>query len=329
MHGKTLRIVSFMLMGFLTTSFVLMIFGSVAMAVEKTVIAEFECNGKHQITLEEVLQEISELPEYKQKKYADKSGLEEYMTLMSESRLILCLAKERNLDEDEEILKKVRNHLHKLMVDRITEIEIEEKLTLTEEDYRQYYEGNKEEYIDAEGVELSCITLTDGDRAKTVFEEIRNGKDIIEAATELSDHAELVGPGSDGETPGHTGKVQRGTYPKETEPFIEAAFAAEIGKLHDNVIEVTVRNKQYFMIFRKDKHHPERQKTFDEEDVRRNVERAAERQKREELMELWLAQLHEQANVKIYSEMIPDTSEEKDTSTDKQAPSTEEGTASE
>ena len=224
--------------------------------------------------------------------------------------------------DDEEILKKVRDHLHKLMVDKITEVEVEEKLVLTEEDYQLYYEGHKEDYIDAENVELSCITLVDGVRAKEVFEEIKAGQDIIEAATELSDHGELVGPGSNADEPGQTGEIRRGSYPSGSEPFIDAAFSTEVGQLHDGVIDITVQDKPYFMIFRKDRHNQEQQKTLDEEDVRRSVERAAERAKREDLMDKWLAQLRDRAKIKIYSDHIPDTPKEQEA---EEGPSTEQG----
>lgn len=298
---------NFTLIGFIATCFVFSGCGGSATAAEGTVIAEFEWDGKHQITLEEMMQEIGELPDYKQRKYKDKSGLEEYMTLMAESRLILCLAKDRKLDEDEEILKKVRDHLHKLMVDKITETEVEDKLLLTEEDYRLYYEANKEEYIDTENVELTCIALGDEERAAEVFEQLKGGRDMDELATELSDHGELVGPGSDDQNPGKTGKIRRGAFPEGTEPFVDAAFAAAVGELHDGVIKITVRGKDYFIIFRKDVHNEERQKTFDEEGVRRNVERSAKRQKRKELMAEWLAQLRDRAKIQIHSELVPDT----------------------
>ncbi|MDE0300245.1 MAG: peptidyl-prolyl cis-trans isomerase [Candidatus Poribacteria bacterium] len=303
---------SFILIGIVATCIVFNGCGGSATAAEGTVIAEFEWDGKHQITLEEMMEEIGELPDYKQRKYKDKSGLEEYMTLMAESRLILCLAKDQKLDEDEEILKKVKDHLHKLMVDKITETEVEEKLVLTEEDYRLYYETNTEDYIDTEHVELTCIALGDEERAAEVLEELKGGRDMIELATELSDRDELVGPGADDQNPGKTGKIRRGAFPEGTEPFVDAAFAAEVGELHDSVIKITVRGKSYFIVFRKDIHNEERQKTFDEEGVRRNVERAAKRQKRKELMAQWLGQLRDRANVQIHSELIPDAPEEEE-----------------
>ncbi len=318
MKSQMSGLASLMLIGIVATCVVFNGCGGSATAAEGTVIAEFEWDGKHQITLEEMMQEIAELPEYKQKKYKDKSGLEEYMTLMAESRLILSLAKDRNLDEDKEILKKVRDHLHKLMVDKITDTEVEEKLVLTEEDYRLYYESNKEDYIDTENVELTCIALGDEERATEIFEELKGGRDMIELATELSDHGDLVGPGSDAQNPGQPGKIRRGAFPEGTEPFVDAAFAAAVGEFHDGVIKITVRGKNYFIIFRKDKHNEERQKTFDEEGVRSNVERAAKRQKRKELMAQWLTQLRDRAKIQIHSELIPETPAEEEEAEEEQ-----------
>ena len=323
------RLANVMLIGLVATCFMFNGCGGSATAADGTVIAEFEWDGKHQITLEEMMQEISELPDYKQRKYKDKSGLEEYMTLMAESRLILCLAKDRKFDEDEEILKKVRDHLHKLMVDKITEVEVEEKVQLTEEDYRRYYEDNKEEYIDTENVELTCIALGDGERAEEVFAELKGGRDMDELATELSDHGELVGPGSDAANPGQTGKIRRGAFPEGTEPFVDAAFAAAVGELHDGVIEIQVRGKKYFIVFRKDKHNEERQKPFDEEGVRRNVERSANRQKQKDLMAQWLASLRDQAKVQIHSDLIPETPAEEEEGDEEEEASEEQSEESE
>ena len=108
---KLLGIIGFILVGAAVVSISLNGCGGKAGA-EGTVIAEFEWDGKHQITLEEMLQEISELPTYKQPQYQEaEGGYEEYMNLMAESRLILCLAKDKKLNEDPGVLKKVQGLL--------------------------------------------------------------------------------------------------------------------------------------------------------------------------------------------------------------------------
>ena len=304
------RITPLLLIGILVTHPIFYSCGDKAIGADGTVIAEFEWSGKHRITLEEMMQEISELPEYKQRQYQDKEGLETYMTLMAESRLILSLARDEKLNEDPEILKKVQDYLHELMVKRITTQEVDDKLSLTENDYVQYYETNKAEYVRPEQVRLSCITLLNKERSDEVYAQIKEGKDILEVAQELADRGELVGPGANPATPGDTDYISRDAFPSGTDPFLDAAFSAEIGQMHDGVIEVEVQGQNYYMMFRKDEAREEYQKPFEEEDVRKSVIRKAEREKRQELMDNWIAQLRERAEVKTYIDRIPEAASE-------------------
>ena len=305
-----LPVVPLLLLGILATHPIFYSCGDKAIGADGTVIAEFDWNGKQRITLEEMMQEISELPEYKQRQYQDKEGLETYMLLMAESRLILSFARDEKLNEDPEILKKVQDYLHELMVKRITTQEVDDKLTLSEEDYIQYYETHKADYVRPAQVRLSCITLLDKERADEAFAQIQGGKDILEVAQELSDRGELVGPGANPTSPGDSDYISRDSFPTGTEPFLDAAFAGEKGTLHDGVIEVEVQGQKYFMIFRKDDAREEYQKPLDEEDVRKSVERKAEREKRQQLMDEWVRQLRERAEVKTYIDRIPEAQSE-------------------
>ncbi len=280
--------------------------GDKAIGADGTVIAEFEWNGKQRITLEEMMQEISELPEYKQRQYQDKGGLEEYMTLMAESRLILCLAKDQKLNEDEEIIKKVQDYLYELMVDRITEQEVDSKLFFSEDDYLAYYDEHKEDYVRPEQVRLLCITLMNKERADEVFAEIKAGKDFAVAAQELSDRGELVGPGANPASPGDTDYISKNSYPPGTEPFMDAAFEAEIDTLYPSVIEVEVQGEKYYMMFVKKEARDAFQRPFDEEDVRKNVIRKVEREGRDAQMKAWISQLRERAEVKTFIDRIPE-----------------------
>ena len=50
---------------------------------EGIIVAEFDWNGKQQITLADMMQDISELSESVAERYKDKARLEEYVTLMA------------------------------------------------------------------------------------------------------------------------------------------------------------------------------------------------------------------------------------------------------
>ncbi len=305
---KTLGIMSFILFSAAVAGISFNGCGGKATGADGTVVVEFEWNGKHHITLEELQQEISELPEYKQPQYQDKAGLEEYINLMAESRLILFLAKEKKLDEDPEILKNVQEYFHELMIDRITGQEVDRKLKLTEEDYRLYYEENKSDYIEAEQVRLTCITLADEERANEIFQRIKNGEDIKKVAKELSDGEELTaGPAANPKNPGDTGFFSHSAYAARAKAFANAAFALEVGQMAEEILSIEIREVQYYMIFRKEEHKEARQRTLEEDRVRRNVESGAERQKRENLMNEWLMRLHERAKVQTFPDRIPET----------------------
>ena len=300
--------------------------GDKAIGADDTIIAEFEWDGKHRITLEEMMQEISELPSYKQRQYKDKAGLEEYMTLMAESRMILCLAKDKNLNEDQEILKKVQEYLQDLMIEKITEQEVDSKLILGEADYQAYYDANKADYVRPEQVKLMCITLMNKERADEVFAELKAGKDIAVAAQELSDRGELVGPGANPAAPGDTDFISKNSYPPGTEPFLDAAFNAEIDVLHPSVIHVEVQGENYYMMFVKKEARAEFQRPFNEEDVRKDVVRRSEREKREDLMADWIKRLRERAEVKTFIDRLPEDKvpEEEATETPPEQPAPEE-----
>ena len=313
MGQKRLPVVPLLLIAVIAIHPVFYSCGDKAIGADGTVIAEFEWNGKHRITLEEMQQEISELPEYKQRQYQDKEGLETYMLLMAESRLILSLARDEKLNEDPEILKKVQDYLHELMVKKITAQEVDDKLALTEEDYLEYYETHKEDYVRPEQVRLTCITLVNKERSDETYAQIKEGRDLAELAQELSDKGELVGPGANPASPGDTDYISRDSFPSGTEPFLDAAFNAEIGVLHDGVIAVEVQGQKYYMIFRKDEARDAYQKPFEEDEVRRNVERKVEREKRQALMDEWVKHLRERAEVKTYIDRIPEAPAEEET----------------
>ena len=280
----------------------------VAIRAEDVVIAEFEWEGKHQITLEEVLEEIREFPEYKQKRYENKEALEEHINLIAESRLVFYFAKDRKLDKDPEVLKAVKDYLRKWMVNKITKLEVDEKLVLTEEDYTRYYEAHKNDYIEPEQVRLTCITLADEEQAKQVLQRLQGGEDIAEIANELAATGELRDPGDKGIPPGNTGFLSRGTVP-ELQHLIDVAFDMEIGQVTEDIVPIKFQGQYYYALFRKEEYREPRQKTLDDEYVRKNVENAAEIAKHNALMNNYIAQLRERAKVTTYINRIPDMSE--------------------
>ena len=272
---------------------------------EGIVVAEFDCSGKQQITLAEMIQDIRELSEYTPGRYKDKARLEEYLTLMAEGRLILCLANDRKLEEEPEIQRKMQRYLHTMLANKLWKVEVEQKIEVTEKDIQAHYEAHKSEFAEEEQVRLTCITLREKDRAKEVFESIQLGKDMVEVAKALSDSGELTGPGADPLKPGDTGYLTRDTFPKEQQAFTDAAFAMEVGQTVDDIMTVSFQGRQYYTIFRKEEHNPAGQKTLDDSEVRRVMTADTQTEMRVALTDNLHAQLRDKAKIKIYFDRIP------------------------
>ena len=219
---------------------------------------------------------------------------------------MLCLAKNMKIDEDVKVVALVRDYQHKVLIDKVTELEINQKLRLTDEDYRRYYEKHKVDYFQPEKVRLTCITLQSKELAEQVFERIRAGEDMGEIATELSDRGELtVGPGSNPRRPGDTGFFTHASYIERAKSFADAAFALEVGEMVKQVFPIKVEGERYFLIFRKEEFREARQPEFEEKRLRTRVEKDAERRARQDLTEEWLTRLRETAQVKTFPDRIP------------------------
>ena len=303
---------------------------------DRVVIAEFEWKGKKQITFEDIIKEISELPEHMQRQYQSKERLVEYMQLMAESRLILCLAKDKKLNEDPQILQKVKDyrheligskrrsghpenfqvtpeHLkkledytHQLMVEKLAEIEVDAKVSYTDEDLMSYYEAHKDYYVSEAKVRATCITLKDEDLANKTLKAVKAGRDIIEMAKQLFEEGKLAdGPGTAEEDPGNTFFFSR-TASLPWSEFINAVFSMKIGEMTDVIFETKVNDETYYLIFRKEEQQPARNQSFDE--AKSDVERKVKQNKQRARIIEWITELSEKGRLKTYPERISELS---------------------
>ncbi len=314
-------------------------YGVDAIDADGTVIAEFEWEGKQQITFEEMMKEISMLPKHKQRQYQDKKGLKTYMQLMAESRLILCLAKDRKLNEDPQILKKVKeyhhqlvndritekrsgssenfqvtpehlkkleDYTHQLMVEKLTEVEVDAKINYTDEDLRSFYKAHKNYYVSEAKVRATCITLKDKNLANETLKTIKAGRDIIEIAKQLFEEGKLAnGPGTTQDDPGNTFFFSR-TASLPWSEFINTVFVMKIDEMTDVVFETEISDETYYLIFRKEEHQPGRNQSFDE--AKSDIERKVQQNKKRTRIIEWITEFSEKGKLKTYPENIPNPS---------------------
>ncbi len=266
------------------------------------IVARYEWNSTHEISLAMLNAEIAALPEHKQKGYQSKAGKLIFLEDFISQQLKLLAAADKGFDKKEEFHKKGDDYKHQLMVELLTEIEVDEKIVITEEKLQQYYEENKDAYVDKEQVRATCITVADKELAQTTLEAIQAGEDIFDAVKELAEEEVLIGPGSNPSDPGDTGFFTRDISAR-AQAFVDTVFAMEVGEMTEEVFEQEVEEDIYYMIFRKEEHQPERQQTFEE--VKPRLEYPLKREmKRTRILE-WLEVLTAQSKLKTYPDLLP------------------------
>lgn len=272
----------------------------------QVILAEYKWNGElYQISLADLNTAIAELPVYRQQNYKTRADKAEYLEELIDERLKIHRAIDEGFDKLPEHLKKLEDYTHQLMVEKLTEMEVDAKVNYTDGDLMAHYEANLSEYVEDEKVRATCITLDDEDLANETLDAIIAGKDIAEMAKELSEAGKLAnGPGSsDPDDPGNTYFFTKSASPRWAE-FIEAVFEQEVGDMTDTVFEIDVSEETFYLIFRKEEHQPERQKEFEE--VKKDIERTVERTKKRERINEWVTEISDRGKLKTYAENIPE-----------------------
>ena len=276
-----------------------------AMDESKVILAEYKWNDKpYQISLADLNAAIAELPVYRQQNYETREDKAEYLEELIDERLQILRATDDGFDSLAEHLKKLEDYTHQLMVEKLTEAEVDNKIDVTDEDLMAHYQANLSEYIEEAKARATCITLDDEDFANETLDAILAGKDIAEMAKELTEAGKLAnGPGTNQDDPGNTYMFTKAASARWTE-FIDAVFEQEIGEMTDTLFEVDVNEETFYLIFRKEEHQPDRQQEFDE--VKSDVQRTVEREKKRSRINEWVTEITETGKLKTYPENIPE-----------------------
>ncbi|MDE0012901.1 MAG: peptidyl-prolyl cis-trans isomerase [Candidatus Poribacteria bacterium] len=271
----------------------------------QVILAAYKWNDKsYEISLADLNAAIAELPVYRQQNYENREDKAEYLEELIEERLKILRATDEGFDMLPEHLKKLEDYTHQLMVEKLTEAEVDAKVVYTDEELMAYYQENLSEYIEEAKVRAICISLDDEDLAYETLDAIKAGKDIVEMAKELSEAGKLAsGPGTNRDDPGNTYFFSKAASARWSE-FIEAAFALEVGEMTEAVFETEVNDAVFYLIFRKEEHQPDRQQEFEE--VKDDIVRTIEREKKRERINEWVEEISAKGKLKTYPENIPE-----------------------
>lgn len=191
--------------------------------------------GDDKITVSDFNTIVGYLDAEKQKAIEKNPQLKEnFLRQIVQSRVISDIAKEKGFDKKPEIKKQMELFADNFLANEFLKKEIAEKVSISEEDMKSYYDTHKDEFKTPEMARVRHILVKVApgaseeekkkakEKAEGILDKIRAGEDFAKLATELSDDTGSKAKGGD------LGFFARGRMVK---PFEDAAFSLKPGQV--------------------------------------------------------------------------------------------------
>lgn len=184
------------------------------------VVARF---GKETVTETEVKDRLERLPQGLRK--VALSNRKEFLEELFTERLLLKEAARRRIDELKDVKDLIETARQKIVVAKLIELEIDQKISVGPEESMLYYESHKDEFLTPLLLRASNILVKTEEEARQIHKELTAGGDFEEMARKRS--LDAAAPRG-----GDVGFFQKGQFVPE---FEEAAFSLKKGALSDVV----------------------------------------------------------------------------------------------
>ena len=174
------------------------------------------------ITKEEFLKESQLVPEWAKQNFSTKDGKERFLDELIKKELIYQDAKNKGLDKDKDILAQVEEFKKMTLLSLVLKKEIEEKVQVSDEEAKDFYNKNQDKFKKGEEIKASHILVDTEKEAKDILAKLKKGEDFAKLAMALSKDKGSAAKGGD------LGSFTRGRMVPE---FEEAAFSLKPGEV--------------------------------------------------------------------------------------------------
>lgn len=201
---------------------------------------------------------------------------------MISQELLYQEAKKQNLGEDKAVTDALENAKKQLMVQRYLQMQVSEKVEVTDPEVKNYYDAHKEEFNVGERMRVAHILVKTEKTAEDILARLKNKEDFAKLAQELSvDPSKANG--------GDIGYFEKGTV---TPDFENAAFLLKPGEISG----VVKTQFGYHIIKAIDKKGPEAKKF---EDVKAEIKAKLAQEKQTAAFNKLLERLKNQSKISV------------------------------
>ncbi|MFH1673455.1 MAG: peptidyl-prolyl cis-trans isomerase [Pseudomonadota bacterium] len=219
---------------------------------------------------------------HKLKPMGETSGIniQDVVENMINDRLIIQEAYRVKLDEDPLLQEKVNKYIKIRSVIRLRKEEVDDKISATEEELREYFNTYYEE------IKVRQIVTKDLKKAEEILQTLRSGADFIDIAKAKSEWGNEQG--------GDLGFIKRGKMDKA---FEKVAFALKAGEISD-----IVKTDSGFHIIRLDERKSAPEDMF--ENAKKGIRKKLLKGKEAKRSDDYLAELRDKAEIWIDTELL-------------------------
>ena len=140
--------------------------------------------GNKFITLNDFKHRLAKLPPY-YREVADKNKKTLFDDMIVES-LFLEDAIRKGVDRDKEVRDIIEEARKKIIIAKFVKTEVDDKIKISEEDMKKYYEEHKDDFKKPEMWRASHILVASEGEAKEILAQLSNGKSFETIAKEKS-----------------------------------------------------------------------------------------------------------------------------------------------
>ncbi len=253
------------------------------------VVAEI---GKEKITLEDLDQMIKDLPEQYQQIALSRKDM--FADTVVTQKLLYNEAVKQNLDKDAKVKKEIEQIAREIAIREYLKKEIEDKVTVSDEEAKKFYDANKDKFKEPEKIKVFHILVDNEAAAKDILAKLKGGADFAALAKEKSKC-----PSKD--RGGDLGFMSKGQAVPE---FEQAAVGLQAGQMSD-----VVKTQFGYHIIKVEERQPERTASFDESKDQLKQMLLSDKQK--QTFDTLIKDLKDKNKVVIHNEILQPPAEDK------------------
>lgn len=262
---------------------------TVEKATEKSGTELADVDGET-ITLEEYTETITKMSPKQRRKIIGKEGKQKVLNDLIAEELLYKEALNKGYETNQNVIEQMKKIKRGLILQEYVDVLFNVDMSVSEEAISDYYSEHKDEFDRKAMVKASQILTYDGNKAKALLSQIKQGKDFAELAKQSS---EDKGSGWKG---GDMGFFPKGKMPPE---FDEAVFALE----KEGDISDIVKTKYGYHIIKLTGKVPFIESTLSPT-IQSNIRRKLIQKKKEEIITETVEKLKSQYAVTIKEEVL-------------------------